>query len=82
MRSNTESATRRATHYHDEAIRLLSQAETADEVWVQRQLRDIAQHYELVAKTIEMIEGNLTARRELPLRGTTPTMSPRFSGFP
>jgi hypothetical protein len=41
--------------YHDEAIRVRGQADTAEELWVQRQLRDIANRYDVVAKTIQMI---------------------------
>jgi len=55
MSSSTQSVTRRATQYHDEAIRVRGQADTAEELWVQRQLRDIANRYDVVAKTIEMI---------------------------
>jgi hypothetical protein len=55
MSSSTQSVTRRAAQYHDEAIRVRGQADTAEELWVQRQLRDIANRYDVVAKTIEMI---------------------------
>jgi hypothetical protein len=53
---NTEKATPGAAHYRKEAVRLRCQAEIARDVWIRRQLRDIAQRYECVAKTIEIIE--------------------------
>jgi hypothetical protein len=54
MPSSTELE--RARAYHDEAIRLRCEAEIADEVLIRHQLRDIAQRYDLMAKTVEMIE--------------------------
>ena len=56
MRMNPEKATPGAAHYRKEAVRLRCQAEIARDVWIRRQLRDIAQRYECVAKTIEIIE--------------------------
>ena len=55
MSSSTQLVTRRVTQYHDEASRIRGQADAAEELWVQRQLRDIANRYDVVAKTIEMI---------------------------